>query len=265
MSYQLLIIFFLLMLSQNIFAFTLSNSVAAAFPEDEVTINLASHSCDNLGISNEELLDLAMEAVDKFWNLVPISRLTLKRGQITNVDSAFQTDSICTNDTSSTTGDCSPNSDLKVSSNILISCNQDSSGKNFQSSAIIAVSIPNNISSRDINGALILINDTEDNIFKDKDRETQIAILAHEIGHAIGLGHSKHEDSLMYYTTVSTRDSLGEDDFDGIAYLYPMNQPFGTCGTISTNRKNNTLFFSLMLGALLIILINYLIKRLNFK
>jgi hypothetical protein len=258
---KLLIIFLLLIFSKNIFAFTLSNSVAAAFPEDEVTINLASHTCDNLGITNEELLDLAMEGVDQFWNLAPISRLNIKRGEIIDVSSEFQTGSICNNDTSSSTGVCSPNSDLKVSSNILISCNQDSLGNNFKSSAIIAVSIPNNISNRDINGALILINDTADNIFKNKDRETKIAILAHEIGHAIGLGHSKHKDSLMYYTTVPTRESLGEDDLDGIAYLYPMNQPFGTCGTISTSNNNKNLFLSLLLGVIFIVLI----RRLNFK
>lgn len=260
MNNKLLIIFISLIISKNIFAFTLSNSVAAAFPEDEVTINLASHSCENLGITNEELLDLAMEGVDKFWNLVPISRLNLKRGEIIDVSSEFQTGSICNNDTSSSTGVCSTNSDLKVSSNILISCNQDTLGNNFQSSAIIAVSIPNNISGRNINGALILINDTEDNIFQKKDRETKIAILAHEIGHAIGLGHSKHRESLMYYTTVPTRESLGEDDLDGIAYLYPMNQPFGTCGTISTN-SNNNLLLSLILGVFLIVFI----RRLNFK
>ena len=53
-------------------------------------------------------------------------------------------------------------------------------------------------------------------------------ILAHEIAHVLGLGHSSEERALMYYN-VSGKDhlSLAQDDVDGITYLYPRNELLG--------------------------------------
>lgn len=50
-------------------------------------------------------------------------------------------------------------------------------------------------------------------------------ILAHEIGHLIGLGHSQTPNALMYYTySYKTTLNLAQDDIDGISYLYPSNE-----------------------------------------
>ncbi|MBX3016292.1 MAG: matrixin family metalloprotease [Bdellovibrionaceae bacterium] len=63
-------------------------------------------------------------------------------------------------------------------------------------------------------------------------------VLAHEMGHAIGLGHSQDMDALMYYNVAyKTNFTLGQDDIDGIAYLYPRNElgkdpMLGGCGTV---------------------------------
>ena len=39
-------------------------------------------------------------------------------------------------------------------------------------------------------------------------------LLQHELGHALGLGHTKSEDSVMYYINKSTTTSLSQDDIN---------------------------------------------------
>src|SRR5690606_17907188 len=58
------------------------------------------------------------------------------------------------------------------------------------------------------------------------------------LGHAVGLGHSEYTHNLMYYSTGSkTQKWLGEDDIDGISWLYPQDKELmgllGSCGTIA--------------------------------
>lgn len=216
-------------------AFTLNNSLAAAFPQDSVKVNVASHACVNIGITNSELLSIAEEASNTFWNRAPSSRLNLERGDLVSVDDKFRTDAVCTGTGSNS---CTPNPDLIVSSNILISCNVDTSNNNFSSSGILAITVSNNISGADINGALILLNDKAGTSLANRTHAEWVAIIAHEIGHAIGLGHSPVRDSLMFFTLVPKRSYLGQDDIDGVTYLYPAEQPFsGGCGSIAKTKS----------------------------
>jgi hypothetical protein len=221
-----------LTLGLRVHAFTLNNNVSASFDKDEVLINVAAHTCSNIGITNEKLLDLAVEAVDQFWNRAPNTDLTLSRGSIKTVSSAFQTDNVC--ETSNTTS-CTPTDALKVDSDILISCNTDTAtNNNFESEdSVLAVTVPNNISGATINGALILINDRTNTSFNGRSDKEIRSILAHEIGHALGLGHSPVDDSLMHFLSISTRDYLGQDDVDGVGFLYPAGQPISACGSIA--------------------------------
>jgi len=240
----------ILLLSHSAQAFTLNNSVGASFPQKVVKVNVAAHTCVNLGISNQALLDMTAEAVNQYWNTAPASRLQLEPGSLVSVSDSFRTDNGC----QSATGSCNPNPNLVVASEILISCNIDSAAvKNF-SNGVLAVTIPNNISGSNIKGALILVNDTASNGFRSKAHDEQVAILAHEIGHGIGLGHSPVIDSLMYYSSIPTRRSLGEDDMDGIHFLYPTEQPIKGCGTIadiSNMSGPGSFFLSFILGLLL--------------
>ena len=68
-------------------------------------------------------------------------------------------------------------------------------------------------------------------------------MIAHEIGHAFGLGHSEYKESLMYYSISGKYQKwLGEDDVDGVSYLYPNESELdvlgisllGNCGAIAS-------------------------------
>lgn len=251
-----LILLFAFFLSLSSHAFTLNNSVAAAFDmeaQEDIVVNLADHGCNNLGLTNDQLLAMIDEAVSGFWNQVHTSSLRLKKGGISNVSGDFQTGLICTNPGSSS---CSINSALAVSRGILISCNTNIT--NFTNNSVLAVTVPNNVNNAIINGSLILINDNSGNSFAGLSRSEQVAVLAHEIGHAVGLGHTELQDNLMYYESVPTRNALGWDDVDGITYLYPVEQPINGCGTISTEHSGQgpgsllpTLIVGLFLGLVL--------------
>ena len=226
-------------------AFTLNNSAKLAFDKDEVLVNVAAGFCSQIGITDEELLNIVGESVERFWNQAPTSRLKLKKGSLVNVSLDFKTANICNTGTN-----CVPNPTLAVSSDILVSCNNNTT--NFTSSAILAVTIPNNISGKNILGSLVLINDQVTTQVDTKSRDEKISIIAHEIGHAIGLGHSPVTDSLMYYATMSQRKALGRDDIDGISYLYPKKQPLSGCGTIDTNKNPTNWWGGLFLGLSLV-------------
>ncbi len=218
--------FLLFLLSFNSFAFTLNTNFAAAFPGEEVVVNLATHDCDNLPYTNDEILSMASEGVNKFWNRVPTSKLKIRRGNHTSVSNDFESGPLCT----SNTNGCTANPALSGQTQILMSCNTNSS--NFSSNGVLAVTANVNTSGDNIVGSVILLNNRAGSALANLSRESFISVLAHEIGHAIGLGHSPVTDSLMYFSNIANRVSLGEDDMDGITYLYPREQPT-SCGSVA--------------------------------
>jgi hypothetical protein len=84
------------------------------------------------------------------------------------------------------------------------------------------------------------------------DSERVKAIIAHEIGHVLGLGHSEDTAALMYYDVTAKKElSLAQDDVDGFTYLYPRDELqgddlLGGCGVLGGGQTAMHLWVALI-------------------
>lgn len=224
--------FFTLFFISSAHAFTLNNNFGATFKDHRVKVYVANDTTCNQGMTIYDLESYVKPAVNNFWNKVPTSNLRLIPSGFyenfsININEAIlcsPTDFKCINETASGKSLVPPVTD------ILIACNRDLA--NFNGSPeVLAVAVPNNFSGSKIKGAVIFINDASPS-FKNLSEADKISVIAHEIGHAIGLGHPPDEpEALMYFKTVNLRRSLGQDDIDGVTYLYPKH--LDACGLFS--------------------------------
>lgn len=208
-------IFLLLLLPLTAQAYTLNNSIGARFDNENVNVRVGLNPtpCDNVDL--DEVASLLNEAMDDFWNKVSTSRLQLKTSGSENTgDDNYWTGELCL-----IGGSCG-GTPVPATSDIIVTCNKNTT--NFPgASSLLALTLPNVISGKDIKGAVVLINDTNGS-FGNLTRDQKIAVIAHEVGHAIGLGHSAESSALMFYKVVPTRNSLARDDRLGVTYLYPV-------------------------------------------
>lgn len=213
-----------ILISSITHAYTLNNNFGASFKDNEVKVFVdAGTTCATSGITVTELEAMIPDAVEKFWNTVPTSALKLDAAGFSEAIFTMNHGRLCspTDDPCITAGNADPDPTKRLIpavTDIVIGCNDNNA--NFGSGGVLAVTVPNKFSGKKIAGAVILINDGS-TVFGDLSRSDQIAVLAHEIGHAIGLGHSEDKAALMYYRTVNLRKNLGQDDIDGVSYLYP--------------------------------------------
>jgi hypothetical protein len=248
------------------FSFTLNNNISAGFPHRSVGVFVtANSSCNNAQVTKEQLLSMVSEAISQYWNTVPTSSLRLFNGGLLNTsNNDFITGHLCSAETSTP---CVLPVVPKVN-DIVISCNTNKDD-NFPNvganpSSILAITLPNNVNGGSIIGSAIIINDTPDTRFRDLSWADQVAVIAHEIGHAIGLGHSPSRANLMYADVVPVRHSLGRGDIKGVSYLYPVKfDGCGLFGTISEPKSDQynflyNLIFGLLFSLIMIKLINFI-------
>jgi hypothetical protein len=249
---------FIFFISINSYAFTLNTNIDAGFEKREVKIWVTSNStCTNAGVTALDLLDMANEASEKFWNRVPTSYLRMKSGGILQTtDAKYLTGELCVTDS---TAICNSATSIPAANDIVIACNSNITD-NFKSSSYLALSIPNNFSGNKISGSIIIINDSSNSVFNTLSRDEMVNVLGHEIGHAVGLGHTDDDAALMYHTDFSKRHRLGQDDIDGITYLYSnklhgLTDCSGIFGTIDETRNPRPSQFNFLLTFLSGILI----------
>lgn len=234
-------LFIPLLFTMNAYAFTLNTNINANFDDSEVKIYVTSNStCTNAGISGSELLSIAVDAANKFWNRVPSSYLRLKEGgTLSTSDTKFLSGILCVTDSDTS---CDSATSVPKVNDIVIACNSDTT-KNFTSASYYALTVPNNFSNKKIKGSVILVNDSANTQFNKLSREEMVNVIGHELGHAVGLGHTKDKAALMYYSEFFSRHRLGQDDVDGITYLYPnkLHGCSGIFGTINTIGNDDNL------------------------
>lgn len=266
-----LLAFLAILWSFPVFSYTYTNSVGAGFDKDRVKIYVTSNSdCDEANITTDDILKYARIAVDSYWNKVTTSRLKIEiGGRLKTTDNDYLDGKLC-----NPNGDDNCDSEVvPLSSDIVIACNYNAT--NFPSSAIYAVTLNNNISTKKIKGSVILINDRAGSAFKNLNKNQIIAVLAHEIGHAIGLGHTANNANIMYYTLTPKRTSLGQGDIDGVSSLYP--QEFDGCGLVGSiaaahdhgnddhDGNGSNFFVSLILGIFLVSIFRVGFQKISFK
>ena len=227
-----------------------------------ITFHLNASGC---GMSYSKLSAYTQSALD-LWNNVPTSNLYLKLGP---------------EDTTTTYTIASTNAANGTASDPIIFCDTNY-GTDFGATNIPASETKKTIVNNQTIGDYITLNATvgaTGNIFTSSvfSDNTYIIILAHEIGHVLGLGHSSEPNAIMSYSHSSydntVQNRLGQDDVDGISYLYPRNEAGGGAGLMgcgpSANAQGNKKpfqnnffsFFETMLIALLLFVSVKLLKR----
>lgn len=222
-----LIPFLITLISSQSWAWTLAYNGAEGFPTNEITVNVAStNSCSNAGLTASSLLTQLEYAIDKFWNQVSESALVLKIGELKSIDINGD--------------DLSAVADKADNNTILVGCNDDVSS--FSGGFTGAVG---GLSCWKLNGAItyckgaVIVNAHSNSNVDTYSEDTLQSLLAHEIGHAIGLGHSSAEEALMYYSlSAKTQEFLHQDDINGISWLYPNEDQLGglagSCASIDS-------------------------------
>ena len=232
------------LLAATLHGFTLINSSEPRFSTNDVIYNIDSGGdCTNTGYTQEELLNLTEEAMELHWNTVPTSALNLIRGNLLPMNLLNTIDS--DNDLNAAFEDS--NFPEKT---ILIGCNDQHPTFTSSSSLGAAVTIGDK--------AIILINSVSGTDVSGLSRMEMLALIAHEVGHGVGLGHSNHSTSLMYFNIAGEgyklQEKLSQDDYDGVTYLYPHKNPFSSCGTIGVKSPPKENLLSLLTGLCLILL-----------
>lgn len=141
------------------------------------------------------------------WNVVPASRLWLEYSGTTSATS--------------------------MTSNMLIQCSTDV-GSNDSTIGIGGAVYPNG----PIDSGWIFMNASSGNAnIANLSRSVVVTAMAHEMGHALGFGHSQDANAVMYFA-VGQRDPilLTQDDVDGVNFLYTRNELGGDkmmgCATV---------------------------------
>ncbi len=242
---------------------TFTTNSGAYFSEDTVRVTVASNTdCTNAGVTKDELIGMIGPAIDDYWNTVSTSRLKLENGgEFQTSDNNFNTARLCNPDTDGTCPDDS--TIIPRATHIIISCNSNTADNFQMPSNTYAMALNNHTSGNNIKGSIILINSTPSTPFSSLSYAQQVSVIAHEIGHGIGIGHTPSNANLMYYTPTPQRFALGADDAMAMTYLYP--KKIDGCGILSTENVDNNFWGNFLFSFLFFIGAGVFFQKLLLK
>jgi hypothetical protein len=203
-------------------------------PEDTVVYISSQSECDNF--SNEALGEKIEVALERYWNRVQGSSLELRYGGISNLAMDV----------------------AAPSGTIVVGC-ATSTSAGFASPSVA------------FGSAQVVLRRGAS--YEAEGREGIIRILAHELGHAIGLHHSDDPTSIMTYRTDRpwrlSPAYLSQDDKNGVIYLYPEDKKLGGlgggCGMINTNSPSPPKGGPIILAMLFILYTLTIFKKRKFS
>jgi hypothetical protein len=211
-----LLIFGFSVICSHSFAFTLgSSSLIAGWDTETLTFDVNESSCTGLGISAANL-NAAIDSAVELWNKAPTASIKLARGAVVSTGAAYSNPPV-------------------------IVCN---SGVITSPDFVAAQGTWSGSGGRPTAGYIQINGDSTKQAYFNHFSSTQAAIvIAHEMGHVLGLGHAEKEYALMYYDISSKSNlSLSQDDVDGITWLNPRNElksGIMGCATVRDISKNN--------------------------
>ncbi|MDA8793522.1 M10 family metallopeptidase domain-containing protein [Bacteriovoracaceae bacterium] len=199
------------------------------FPDANINVYFGSNGCSGLSLS--KMKSLTKKAAEDFWNKVSTSSLYL------DVKSSKSFDASSVTDINTILNNTSKNTLMVICSEVMSTFEGD--GRD----TILGFANINCSSSESCRGYLVL-NGHAGGALDSSSTSQGIATVAHEIGHAIGIGHSPSKHNLMYYSISDKKQEwLGQDDIDAVTHLYPhdkeMQGLLGNCGTIKDINQND--------------------------
>jgi hypothetical protein len=195
------------MLNAN--AFVILNKNYRLAKPDNTIFRISSEGCTGAGIS-DSVLKSAMEKAVDVWNDVPESRLYMKTGSKSSTSIA---------------------SSSVPKGEVIVGCEALGAGVGGVTSV-----------SNSTGSARIKMNS---DVYSGTNLYGFTGVLIHELGHAVGLTHSKDPASVMTYEANDWVDPkyLSQDDVDGVVYLYPnekqMGGLLGSCSSYASSRSGS--------------------------
>ena len=215
--------------------FTLNPDTGRGFKKNNLNIIISNSDCSNAGFSTAKFKDYVEDAVNDYWNQVSTSAIKLN---VKSINSSYDITGLTFEQALNTV----PYNTILAGCNATGATEFDGSSQPSGKSSVLGAAV------MDCNGnncrSVLIINSHPTNSVVDLNRSNLIATIAHEIGHAIGLGHASAKHNLMYYAVGGKVQTwLGNDDIKGVTYLYPheeeMSCLLGNIGSIKDINDND--------------------------